>query len=89
LSKDVAAARKIESEVVKSVQAETEALANKKKSRDLNDLTTIIEAAGFQLNAEMRKALTFLDAECIRPYVDQTTYQSILSDFRDILEERF
>ncbi len=91
LSKSVAAARKIESDVVKSIQAETEARDSSSTSNDQPpiDLTSLLDSAGLQLSAELRGVLGFLDLECIRPYVDQATYQSILSDFREMLEERY
>lgn len=90
LSKSVAASRRLESEVVESIQAEVEAQKSKGSTKQsVSDLTSLLEAAGLQLTSELRSALKVFESECIRTYVDQATYQSILAEFRDILEERF
>jgi hypothetical protein len=91
LSKNVAASRRLESEVVKSIQAEVEATARPRggDKRTPGDLTSVLEAAGFPLSSELRTALKAFDSECLRANVDQSTYESILAEFRDILDERF
>ncbi len=88
LSGTVQASKQLEKDVVKAIQAELH-FPKGRPAKTATDLISILEGAGLQLSAELRTALTVFESECLRSYVDQTTYESLLADFKEILEERF
>lgn len=91
LTKSTTASRKLEKDVVKSIQAELELNASPSATdrEPPPDLMSVLEATGLEVSTELRAALNSFDSDCIRAHVDQDTYESILADFRDILEELF
>lgn len=88
LSGTAQASKQLEKDVVKAIQAELH-LPKVRPARTATDLISILEGAGLQLSTELRLALTIFESECVRPYVDPLTYESLLVDFKEILEERF
>jgi hypothetical protein len=92
LSRGTTAAKKLESDAVKSVQAEVEAKAAAPTAHEIEaptDIASVLEAAGLQLSDDLRKALRLFESECILTHLDEAAYKSILAEFREILEERF
>ena len=91
LARNIDSSKKLERDVAKSVQSELNFSTRKKPVRSPKavDLCSTIEAAGLAISTELRQVLEAFESECLRSYVDQTTYDSILTEFAEILEERF
>ncbi len=89
LSASVEARQRLEENVVKVIQAEeaireTAPLAPQESPREL---PAVLDALGIRLSDEAQKALRLFESEYLLAQMNPSTYQSLLKQFQETLEE--
>lgn len=92
LSQSVAASKRLENDVIKTIQSEVNQISASPSPAEiegLTDLVSVLEGAGFQVSADLKSALKLFESECLLTHLDKALYTLVLTEFKDILEERF
>lgn len=89
LSRSASSLKRIEEDVTKAIHAETRELPSDQKTGAVDSLVSVLEDAGVQLSSDLRGVLDLFDSQCLREHVDRNSYEKILRELKDLLEEKF
>jgi hypothetical protein len=85
LSKSVRSKRRLEENVAKAIEREAEQTTSLETPEE--SLLSILEACGLQVPEDIEKALTLFESEILIPNFEKATYQNLLMQFKEELEE--